>query len=48
MPLAWLLPHFQSLPPLPTSELSLSGADSQMGGLVCVLGPHGPLQWTLM
>ena len=33
---------FQSLPPLPTSKLHPSGADSQVGGFVYVLGPYGP------
>ena len=48
MPLAWLLPHFQSLPQLPTSKLSPSGAESQVGELVYVLGHHGLLQQTLL
>ena len=44
MLLAQLSAGFQSLPPLPTSKLGPSGADSQMGGLVYVLGPCGSLQ----
>ena len=44
MPLPQLLAGFQSLPPLPTSKLGLSGADSQAGGFVYVLGPCGSLQ----
>ena len=35
MPLAGLYAGFQSLPPLPTSKLGPSGADSQVGGWVC-------------
>ena len=35
---------FQSLPPLPTSKVGPSGADSPLGGLVHVLGPCGSLQ----
>ena len=38
MLLAWLLASFQSIPPLPTSKLGPSGADSEVGGLVHVLG----------
>ena len=30
---------FQSLPPLPTSKFGPSGADSQVGGFVYILGP---------
>ena len=41
MPLAWLLVSFQSLPPLPTSKLGPSGADSQVGVFVYILGPVG-------
>ena len=52
MLLAWLLPHFQSLPPLPESEWCPSsccpGADFWVGGLVYILGPCGPLQQTLL
>ena len=44
MPLALLSAGFQSLPPLPTSKLGPSGADSQVGGLMYVLGPCGSLQ----
>ena len=44
MLLAWLLPCFQLLPSLPTSELGPSGADSQVGGFLYVLGPCGSLQ----
>ena len=39
---------FQSLPPLPTSKLGPTGADSQVGGLVYILGPCGSLQRTLL
>ena len=31
------------LPPLPTSKLGSSGADSQVGGVMYILGPCGPL-----
>ena len=48
VPLLWLLPVFQSLPLLPTSKLGPSGADSQVGGFVYILGPHGSLQQTLL
>ena len=52
MPLVGLLPCFQSLSPFPTSKLCpfrcSAGADSRVGGLVYVLGPHGPLQHTLL
>ena len=48
MQLAWLLASFQSHPPLPTSKLGLSGADSQVGGFVYVLGPCGSLQQTVV
>ena len=41
MALAPLLAGFQSLPPLPTSKLGLSGADFPLGGFVYVLGPCG-------
>ena len=41
MPLAPLLAGFQSLSLLPTSKLGPSGADSQVGGFVYVLGPCG-------
>ena len=44
MPLAQLFAGFKSLPPLPTSKLGPSGADSQVDGLVYVLGPCGSLQ----
>ena len=46
--LAQLSADFQSLPPLPTSELGPSGADSQVGGFVYILGPCGSLQGTLL
>ena len=42
--LAWPSDGFQSLPPLPTSKLGPSGADSQVGRFVYVLGPCGSLQ----
>ena len=52
MLLAWLWPHFQSLPSLPTSELHPSrcypGTDSRVGEFVYILGPCGLLQWTLL
>ena len=41
MPLAWFLPHFQSLSLLHTRKLGPSGSDSPMGGFVYVLGLHG-------
>ena len=31
-----------------TSKLGPSGANSQVGGFVYILGPHGHLQWTLL
>ena len=45
MLLAGLSDGFQSLPPLPTSKLGPSGADSWVGGFVYVLGPCGFFQW---
>ena len=48
MLLAQLLASFQSLSQLPTSKLSPSSVDSQVGGFVYVLGPCGSLQWTLL
>ena len=48
MVLASLSASFQSLPPLPTIKLGLSGAASQVGGFVYFLGPCGSLQWTLL
>ena len=44
MLLAQLLVGFQSLPLLSRSKLAPSGADSQVGGFVYVLGPCGSLQ----
>ena len=41
--LAELLAGFESLPPLPTSKLGPSGADSNVGEFVYVLGPCGSL-----
>ena len=41
-------PHFQSLPPLPTSNLGPPDADSQVGAFVYILGPCGFLQQTLL
>ena len=38
---------FQSLPPLPTSKLGPSDADSWAGGFVYILGPRGSLQQIL-
>ena len=48
MMLAQVSPGFQSLPPLPTSKLGPSGADSQMGGFLYILGSCGSLQGTLL
>ena len=45
--LARLSAGFQPLSLLPTSKLGPSGADSQVGGFVYILGPCGSLQWTL-
>ena len=44
MQLALLSAGFQSLPLLPTIKLGLSGAGSQEGGFVYILGPCGSLQ----
>ena len=44
MVLALFSACFQSLPPLSTSKLGPSGAYSQVGGFVYVLGPHASLQ----
>ena len=44
VPLAHLSASFQSLPPLSTSKLGPSGADSWEGGCVHALGPCGSLQ----
>ena len=41
--LAQLCLGFQSLPPPPTIILGPSGADSQVGGFVYILGPCGSL-----
>ena len=46
MPPAQLLASFQSLPPLHTSKLGPSGADSLVGGFVYVLGSCGSLPQT--
>ena len=48
MLLAWFLAGFHSLPTLPISKLGPSGADSQAGVFVYVLGPYGSLQQTLL
>ena len=48
MALAPLSTRFQSLPPLSTIKLGLSDADSQVGGLVYILGSCGSLQRTLL
>ena len=48
MPLAQLSASFQPLFPLPISKLGPSGADSQVGGFVYILGPCGSLQQTLL
>ena len=42
--LVLLSTDFQSLPPLPTSKLGPSGADSRVGGFAYILGPCGSLQ----
>ena len=42
MPLSWFSPHFQPFHLLPASKLHPSGADSQVGGFVYILGSHGP------
>ena len=39
---------FQSVPSLPTGKLGLSGADSQVGGFVYILGRCGSLQQNLL
>ena len=44
MPLAQPSAGFRSLSPLLTSKLGPSGAASQVGGFVYVLGPYGSLQ----
>ena len=44
MAVAGLSAGFQSLPLLPTRKLGPSGADSQVGGFVYILGPCGSLQ----
>ena len=48
VPLVWLSAGFQSLPLLPTIKLSPSGADSHVGGFVCILGPCRSLRRTLL
>ena len=48
MVLAFLSAGFLSLPPVPASKMGPSGADSQVGGSMYVLGPCGSLQWTLL
>ena len=48
MPFVWLSASLQSLPPLPTSKLGPSGADSWVGWFVYILGPCGSLQQTLL
>ena len=48
MLLARLLVGFQSLPPLPTSKLGPTGADSWVGGFVYILGFCVSLQRTLL
>ena len=39
---------FQSLLPLPTSKLGPSGADSQVGSFMYILGPCGSLQQAVL
>ena len=46
--LAQLSAGFLSLPPLPTSKLGPSSADSQVGHFVYILGLCGSLQPTLL
>ena len=48
MPLALLSAGFQSLPPLPTSKLGPSSADSQVSGFVYILGPCRSPQRSLL
>ena len=48
MLLVQLCARFQSLPPLSTSKLGPSGADSRVGGVVYILGTCGSLQSTLL
>ena len=48
VPLALLSASCQSLPLIPTIKLGPSGADFWMGSLVCILGPCGCLQRTLV
>ena len=48
MTLDLLSAGFQSLPPLPTIKLGPSGAESQVGGFVYVLGSCGSPQRTLL
>ena len=48
MALSPLFTRFQSLPPLPTSKLGLSGAASQVRGLVHALGTCRSLQQPLL
>ena len=46
--LLWAHLTFCHFPPFPQADCALSGADSQVGGLVYILGSRGPLQWTLL
>ena len=48
MVLVPLSASFQSVPLLPTIKLGPSGAASQLGGFVYVLGPCESLQWPLL
>ena len=48
MLLAPLSTGSQPLPLLPTSKLGPSGADSQVGGFVYILGLGGSLQRTVL
>ena len=52
MLLAWLLPHFQLLPPLPYATGTLLVAalvlSSRVGGFAYILGLCGPFKWTLL
>ena len=48
MAVAQLSAGFQSLPLLLTGKLGPAGADSQVGGVVYILGPCGSLQQALL
>ena len=46
--LALLSAGLRSLPPLPTSRVGPSSADSRVGVCEYILGPRGSLQWPLL